>query len=384
MKWAQALSSNPVWSEAIAECIASTTRASFESPQVAFVFATPEYADDFANIGRALRGAFSEILVAGCTGSLVTGRGVEREGPALSLLIGAPGHGLVDIVRVHPLTGEFSTADGERLRGREPKCAVVLADPFTCDSDELVSRLDDRWPACTVVGGLASGGAKVGENRFLCGAEEYGEGGVAIVFYDPVAIEVIVASGCRPVGRPWIVTRRRGNVIHRFEDRTPGEAISAVFQDADARTRELIQHSLLLGVETSHDVEFDGRYLVRNLLGIDDETGALAVAAQLKDYHAVRFHVRDAVAAAAEIRAAAAAVTPAPDRGRVAALLQFSCLGRGEDLYGVPNHDAEVLAEAFGRPPAAGLFCNGEIGPSAGRTHVHGFTTVALAFIEVH
>ena len=382
MKWAHALSSNPVSSEAVAECVATTTGATLESPQVAFVFATPDHADHFAEIGRALRRAFPEVIVAGCTGHLVAGRAVETEGPALALLVGAPGYGVVHALRVHPLTGEFSAADEERLRGQTPVCALVFADPFTCDADELVSRLDERWPACSVVGGLASGGTSVGENRFLCGAEEFGEGGVAVLFDAPIQFEVIVAPGCRPVGRPWIVTQRRGNVIHRFEDRTPSEAIADIFRTSDERTRELIQHSLLLGVETNREVEFDGRYLVRNLLGIDDETGALAVAAQLEDYQAVRFHVRDAIAADSEIRAAATGAKPSDESCRVAALLQFSCLGRGEGLYGAPNHDAAVLSEILGAPPAAGFFCNGEIGPAGDRTRVHGFTTVALAIIE--
>src|SRR5206468_2812277 len=40
------------------------------------------------------------------------------------------------------------------------------------------------------------------------------------------------------------------------------------------------------------------------------------------------------------------------------ASLVFSCAGRGEGLFGVPNHDAAALSQHFGKRPSAGFFCN--------------------------
>lgn len=48
-------------------------------------------------------------------------------------------------------------------------------------------------------------------------------------------------------------------------------------------------------------------------------------------------------------------------------------------LFGVPDHDANVLADLIGPVPVAGFFCNGEIGPVDGKNFLHGFTaSVAL------
>ena len=60
----------------------------------------------------------------------------------------------------------------------------------------------------------------------------------------------------------------------------------------------------------------------------------------------------------------------------------FSCLGRGERMYGVPNHDVGVIRQMIGGVPLAGFFGNGEIGPVGGRTFVHGFTSVLSLFAE--
>ena len=48
-------------------------------------------------------------------------------------------------------------------------------------------------------------------------------------------------------------------------------------------------------------------------------------------------------------------------------------------MFPIPDHDTRVVEEVLGAIPVAGLFCNGEIGPVAGRAHLHGFTaTIAL------
>lgn len=53
----------------------------------------------------------------------------------------------------------------------------------------------------------------------------------------------------------------------------------------------------------------------------------------------------------------------------------FSCLGRGEGLYGVPDHDTAVFSRMIGPLPIGGFFCDGEIGPVEGATYVHGYTS---------
>ena len=53
----------------------------------------------------------------------------------------------------------------------------------------------------------------------------------------------------------------------------------------------------------------------------------------------------------------------------------FSCLGRGETLYGEPDHDSRMIAGHLGPTPIGGFFCNGEIGPVESRTFLHGYTS---------
>jgi len=87
----------------------------------------------------------------------------------------------------------------------------------------------------------------------------------------------------------------------------------------------------------------------------------------------VQFQLRDGQASrqeASQLLGELAAAMPDPP---LASLL-FACLGRGQGLYGQADGDVSLCREAFPDVPIAGVFCNGEIGPLAGTTHLHGFT----------
>ena len=115
-----------------------------------------------------------------------------------------------------------------------------------------------------------------------------------------------------------------------------------------------------------------GDYLVRALLGADRDRGAIMIGDVPRVGQTFRLHVRDEASASAELEHVLAA---APTGGGA---LLFACNGRGSNLFAVADHDAGLVDRVLG-VPAAGLFCQGEIGPVGGRNHIHGFTaTVAL------
>ena len=107
-------------------------------------------------------------------------------------------------------------------------------------------------------------------------------------------------------------------------------------------------------------------------MGINPDRGAMAVAAHLRRGQTVQFHVRDRASAAEDLQAHLAAL---PEQSATRGALLFSCLGRGRHLYGEPDHDTRLFTERVGPVPLAGFFCNGEIGPVGGSSHVHGYTS---------
>ena len=119
-----------------------------------------------------------------------------------------------------------------------------------------------------------------------------------------------------------------------------------------------------------------GDFLVRGLVGADDERGAVAVGDVVEVGRTVRFHVRDADAADADLAC--------PQRFRdaegvdAAGALLFSCNGRGAPCSGTRRHDVLAVREALGTRRVGGFFATGEIGPVGGRNHLHGLSASML------
>lgn len=371
MRWASAVSQLPAWDRAGAEAEALLReRLQGATPDLLLAFPSAHHQAGWTKQAEGLRRAFPGALLFGCTAHSVIGAGREiEEGPGLAL-VGASLPG----VRMHP----FHVADGSPpdLALPEDCHFLLLADPFSSAVEPLLADLDARFPAATKLGGLASAGRAPGGNLLFLGDGVAQHGVAGIALHGALEVETLVAQGCRPVGQPLFVTRAEGGVLVEVDGRPPMEVLNELFSCADPRDQQLFRHALFLGIEMrSARSEYGaGDFLIRNLVGADPESGALHVAAPLRERQVVQFHLRDARAADEDLQrrlAVSADRRSAPPAGA----LLFSCLGRGRGLYGVPDHDCDVLRSRLGPVPVGGFFCNGEIGPVQGRTFLHGYTS---------
>jgi small ligand-binding sensory domain FIST len=391
MRWASTLSRRPDAAGAFSEAAAALDeRLVGARPDLLLAFASPHHLQDLEGLSARASVRYPDALLAGCTGGGVIGDAREvEEGPALSLtaavLPGVERRGFHVGMASLPDPGAEAAAWRE-MAGLDPgSCPnlLLLADPFTIDSDLLVQGLDRAYPGAPKFGGLASGGRASGEHRLLLGRDVHRSGAVAVALSGNVEVETVVAQGCRPVGQPMLVTRCRGGSLLELDRGPPLQVLSELYRSADARDRELMQHSLFLGIDMREErVEYDpGELLVRNILAADPQTGAIAVGATLHPVQAVQFVLRDAHAAEEDLRR----LLDGRRRSRgdpPAGALLFSCTGRGAGLFGRPDHDTGLFEEKLGPAPLGGFFCNGEIGPVGGTTFLHGYTSAFALFRE--
>ena len=180
------------------------------------------------------------------------------------------------------------------------------------------------------------------------------------------------------------MTRSHENSLYAIDDRAPIEVVSDLYEAASPDDQELFRTSLFLGIEMRSDqTEYhQGDFLIRNLIGGDEDSGALAVAAPLHDGQVVQFHLRDAGTARTDLEQQLERALPYAASARGALL--FSCLGRGQHLYGEPGHDSKMFHRHLGRIPLTGFFGNGEIGPVQQRTFLHGYTSAFGIFRPRH
>jgi len=249
---------------------------------------------------------------------------------------------------------------------------LLLPDPFTFDVDDLLHRLDTAHPGATVVGGLASGGRAPGANVLYLDDAVHRRGLVGVAVSGNVAVDTIVAQGCRPIGDPMFVTRSERNVIHELDGQRAGAVLQELYARTSAEDQQLFRHSLHIGIVMREDRQEYGHgdFLIRNVMGIDGKSGALVVGALVRDGMVVQFHLRDARTSAADLEELLGRY-----RGHPYGSLLFSCLGRGRHLYGETDHDTNAFRRHLGEVPLGGFFCNGEIGPVHGTTFLHGYTS---------
>jgi small ligand-binding sensory domain FIST len=124
-----------------------------------------------------------------------------------------------------------------------------------------------------------------------------------------------------------------------------------------------------------------GDFLVRNVLGVDQDNGALAITDLIRVGQTIQFHVRDAATADEDLHALLKMDLAAQEKAPAGALL-FTCNGRGTRLFSEPHHDAHAIREEVGPIPLAGFFAAGELGPVGGKNFIHGFTASVVLFEE--
>lgn len=323
------------------------------------------------------------VLGVTCEG-VIAGEREYESGPAVAVwLARLPG------AWIEPLSLEYSqTPDGGMFAGwpdgladRLPTNAalVLLADPFSFPVDALIKRLEEEHPGLPIVGGMASGSSRPGGNTLVIGSRTYDSGAVGVLVGGSVRVRPVVSQGCRPVGRPLVITRAEDNLIVELGGAPALERLREMYGELDDRDRELVRSSLHVGRAASEyrDTFRRGDFLVRNVLGADPDSGVIAVGDLVRAGQTVQFHVRDATSADEDLRELLAGSPPEVDP---AGALVFTCNGRGSRLFAEPHHDARCLQRCLGPLPAAGFFAQGEIGPIGKRTFLHGFTASIAVF----
>ncbi|HEY9787040.1 MAG TPA: FIST N-terminal domain-containing protein [Candidatus Obscuribacterales bacterium] len=357
-----------------------------KAPDLVVAFISPHYSRSYERIPGLVKELFAPSLFIGCTAGGLIGGGEEIEQDRGVAVAGAilPG---VKVTGFHITNDNLPDPDAppsawEEAIGVENASEpsfILLPDPFTLKIDSLVQGLDYAFPSSVKVGGLASGASKPGVNALFLNDEVFREGMVGAAVSGNVVVDTIVAQGCRPIGKPFRVTNCHGNILLELDGKTAIRVLKDVLENLTPQDQELARHSLFLGVVMNEfkDSFKAGDFLIRNLIGIVPEAGALVVGELLRNERTVQFHLRDAATSSDDLRLLLKGYVDNSKgkSGTLSGALLFSCLGRGKYLYGHANHDSNSFREYLGEVPLAGFFCNGEIGPVGGTTFLHGYTS---------
>lgn len=372
-RYASHLSENKDAVRAAGECVAAVTAALGGTPATVFAFCSADHGADAPRfLARIAELCPQASTIGAISGSGVLASGQEREAGRAAAVLAADADVIEQSLRLS-YDHHAGTIDGLPDDLARDARLVVLVDAHTFPAGALVDAVNAALPGVTVVGGLTVG-LGGGASLLLDGAVVSG-GAVAAVLAGPSA--ALVSQGCRPIGPELTVTASDHNVVLELAGKPAVEKAREVFGGLSDGDRAIAERGVLVGlVVDENQPEYEiGDFVVRALLGADRETGGLVIGQTARVGQTLRFHARDPGVAGDELRAVLD--RGSADLGSAGGALLFTCNGRGEAMFGVPDHDARIVG-AHGLP-VAGLFCAGEFGPVAGENQVHGFTaTIAL------
>jgi len=392
MRWASVIDTDALLPDAVVRAAAKIFKdLGNREPDLLTVFVSAHHAARFEELSRLLLREFEGSYLFGCCAAGAIGGGQEIEDrPCLSLtgasLPGVRMKGVhLDAAQVPPVYTEHRVwEDTMHLTASQQPSFLILADPFSFETETFVKGLDRVYPSSPKVGGLASGAKQVGGSILYLGNEIHRSGGIALALTGNVQVDTIVAQGCRPIGDPMFVTGSHENLIRELDGRAPREALASVFDHLSSADRDLLTDALFLGLAMRADANqyVPGDFLIRNILGMDPQSGALWVNTHVPGNSVVQFHVRDAETSAYDLEQALAHYRSSTLSGPVRGALLFSCAGRGYGLYGQPDHDSNAFRRIVADVPIGGFFGNGEIGPVQNATYLHGYTSSFALFSE--
>ena len=335
--------------------------------------------------GPASSAGAATVLGCSAPGVIGGGRGVELTSAVSVWLARLPGV----LAAVVPPRGAADLggdrgASGCRPRRADDRAAVLLVDPYSFPVDAFVEQANDSLP------GLPD----QRRQRVRAARAPARPGCSSTAWCTTAARSGVVLGGALALpdrGQPGLPAGRPDDDGHRGrrQRRARPRRASRRWRSSRRCSRELppdeqamVTTGLHLGVAMDEyaDEHGPGGFLVRGVVGAD--AGARRPRGRRR-----RRGRPDRPAAGARRRErrrrpAARCWLDVPPGRRPGALL-FSCTGRGADAVRQrrPRRRSRC-ATGWAPTGVAGFFAAGEIGPVAGRSHLHGFTASVLAFLD--
>jgi small ligand-binding sensory domain FIST len=338
---------------------------------IGFVYVTDTLDSDLPLIADKLREATGVENWVGTIGFGVMVAGREYfETPALVAMLGVLPEDAFKILPTVERPGDRLPDNVMNWAGRaNPMLGVVHADPRNAYIADILNSITDDTDAL-LVGGLT---ASRGKQAQIAGGLT--EGGVSgVLFGDDMAVVTGLSQACSPVGDIHEVTKARENILIELDGRPAldvfREDIGEVLSRNLERVGGYIHAALPISADENGDDSAD--YLVRNVVGIDPDSGLVAIGERIAEGERVMFVRRDGPAAAEDLNRMLTDVTGRAGRPAKAALY-YSCVARGPNLFGPDSEELKSVQAALGADvPLVGFFANGEIS----KNRLYGYTGV--------
>jgi len=276
---------------------------------------------------------------------------------------------------------------GELLKSSKSPSSILtlLPDPFHIHPELLFKGIESKLGPIPIVGATASEDPRINDTfEFYC--DSVASSAVAGLLLDgDFSYKVDITQGCQLVGPPCVITKSNKNIISELDGEPAYEVLKrripkSILQDPMDILR-LLFVAFPPDPDQTHIIGSD--YLVRNLIGVDQKSGYIAVPQNVEDGQLIGFTLRNPEMARQDLKQMLDRITSNQNPDNPFRFgFYFNCCARGSSLYGHEGIDAAYISSALGDVPFIGFFGNSEFAPIQDSNHLFTYTGVLVLFSD--
>ncbi|MCB1530372.1 MAG: FIST C-terminal domain-containing protein [Rhodospirillales bacterium] len=404
-QFASAAASGHDWRECSKKVLEAleSARTKEDGFNMGLLYITDALAEDAASIITLFRSVTGIEVWTGCVGLGVVGVGEEFvDGPAISAMIGRQEEG-----QVKPFffkgkeAKELQAHMSAWLEEHDPMLVLAHGDPFSDpDPADMLGTLEKH------IGGFVAGGILSSRKQPVLFGQGACEGGISGLAFDTgIPVATGLSQGCAPIGGEHEITKADEHVILELDGRRAFDVFTESLRALTIEQTGIDPDQIVVEsgqIEDCSDIPkelralFEGGvhvafpvsgsdmkdYMVRNLVGVDPEDGAIAVSHPVTTGQRIFFVHRSEKIVREDLSHSLVSL-----RGRVQqeygafepkGAVYISCAGRAfSGFSGREGGEMALVREVIGDVPLCGFYAGGEI--SGG--HLYSYVGVLILFL---
>ncbi|TMA66205.1 MAG: hypothetical protein E6J73_04190 [Deltaproteobacteria bacterium] len=365
-------------------------RAGISRADLAIMFFTADRAGHARDLVSSLISTVGTDCVVGSSGAgVLTGESeIEGRGGVVVLVVASDaviGRPFI----FEPLKGNethLGASFGEFVAKAQDKKSlmILLPDSYNGNPQALLQSMADKAGFHSVIGAGSTENGEAGATFQLCGDKVASNSVAGAYLSGEFDVHVDITQGCQPISEPMLITKAEGNLIYEINGRPAIEAFARLLKGplAEDIRRALMVLFVGLPADRRENSVAPGKYLVRNIYGLDPDKGVLAVTDAVSEGEAMIFTMRDGQCAREDLGQMLRRQVQALEGRTPAFGLYFNCCARGNSLYGIPGIDSAYIRQALGEVPLLGMFGGYELAPLGRANHLFAYTGVLALITE--
>jgi small ligand-binding sensory domain FIST len=364
--------------------------AGISRADLAMIFFTADHAGHQRELVTAvIRTVGTDCVVGSSAAGVLTGEGEIEGSGGIAVLVIAGEEIIGRPFIFEPLRGNetnLGASFGEFLAKTQEQNSlmVLLPDTYNGNPQPLLRSMASKAGFHPVIGAGSTENGAAGATFQLCGDKLASNSIAGAYLTGAFDAHIDITQGCQPISEPMIITKAEGNLIHEINDRPAIEVFAKLLKGplAEDLRRALMVLFVGLPADRQENSVAAGKYLVRNIIGLDPEKGIVGVAEEVSAGEAMIFAMRDGQRARDDLAQMLHRQVEMLGEKKPAFGLYFNCCARGSSLYGLPGIDSAYIAQALGDFPLIGMFGGYELAPLGQTNHLFAYTGVLALITE--